>query len=338
MAMYRKAGLEPTGVDVEVAFPVLLQTSGLGPVRPNIALFNWFDRESTAEDAPAMRSYGTYLRTALRHGCNVVVLATHREALEKLAQEGKGRRRIDIWWHGDASSKLALLLAYLMSRRAPWSAARLRVLTLGENGVSEADTLRALGSELDEVRIPAEVKVVESATWETLRVESEGTSLAFVTFRVSAEGLRDSAGDALPGSLEGLPPMALVLAARDIDLDAQPDEGPQADFARAEAASEEAEARAREQRARAEKLRAVAEEAAEKLEAARRAETPDPEVAAAQKEADSVGAAASAAERKAAKAEAKAQELARQVPTTEGGAGEAATEEPPEEGAGDRAL
>ena len=62
--------------------------------------------------------------------------------------------------------------------------------------------------------------------------QSAETSLAFVTFRVNAQGLGDASGTPLPNSLEGLPPMALVLAAGEIDLEAQPDEGVQAESAR----------------------------------------------------------------------------------------------------------
>ena len=86
--------------DLMSAYPVLLQASGLGPIRPNIALLNWFDREETAEDAPAMQSYGAVLRTSLRHGCNVILLAGRAEALEPLGQpdeKGAAPRQIDIW-------------------------------------------------------------------------------------------------------------------------------------------------------------------------------------------------------------------------------------------------
>ena len=304
--------------DVDVAFPVLLQASGLGPIRPNIALFNWFDREETAEDAPAMQSYGTHLRTVLRHGCNVVVLAAHRETLEPLAVEGGGPRRIDVWWRGDGSSKLALLLAYLMGRRAPWSDARLRVLAARSADVSEAETVAALRAELEDVRIAADVVVVADASWGTMGEASQETSLAFMTFRVGNQGLCDAAGEALPTSLDGLPPIAFVLAARDIDLGAQPDEGVQADVARVVDAFEDTEERARKLRAQADELRAAARAAAERLEGARTAGAPSEELEEAQKDADATEAAALGAERKAAKSEAKAQNLAREVETAEG--------------------
>ena len=303
--------------DLEVAFPVLLQASGLGPIRPNVALFNWFDREMTAGDAPAMRSYGSYLRMALRHGCNVVVLAVPSARLKLLAGKGGKARRIDVWWRGRASSKLALLLAYLMSRSEPWSNARLRVLTECRPGTSEADTEAALAEELDDARIAAEVAVVEHADWSTLRAASIETSLAFITFRITTQGLCDASGTPLPNSLEGLPPMALVLAAGEIDLDAQPDEGAQAEIARELDALEDTSERAHKTRTQADELRAVAQTGAARLAAARAARASTQEVAGAEKEAASSEAAAVAAERKALKAEARARDMARQVRETD---------------------
>lgn len=118
--------------------------------------------------------------------------------------------------------------------------------------------------------------VVDEASWGTVSAMSAETSLAFVTFRMRPEGLRDACGEALPHSLEGLPPMALVLAARDIDPEAQPDEGAQAEVARARDAREDQEA--------------------------------------AEKDADTAEAEAAGAERKAAKEEAKALELSHEAP------------------------
>jgi amino acid transporter len=302
--------------DSEAAFPVLLQAAGLGPIRPNTALFNWFDREETAEDAPAMRAYGAHLRTALRHGCSVLVLAARGAALEPLGASAADDepRRVDVWWRADASSKLALLLAYLMSRRAPWSNARLRVLTARDPEARDEQTLAALRAELDEVRIEAEAVVVEDASFGALRAASEGTALAFVTFRVGPEGLCEASGAALPSSLAGLPPLALVLAARDIDLEAQPDEGPQAEDARAADAREEGAARARELRARSDELGAAAEIAAAELARARAAGAAEEDLRAAEQASAAAQAAAEDALRRATKAEVKALDLERESP------------------------
>jgi amino acid transporter len=301
--------------DLESGFPVLLQAAGLGAIRPNIALFNWFDREETAEDVPAMRSFGAFLRTALRHGCNVAVLAARNEAIESLVEKGDGERVLDVWWRrDDASSRLALLLAYLMGRGAPWEGARLRLLVPRVAGTPDEQLLAELRAELEAVRIRAEPVVVADAAWATVATQSTGTALAFVTLRVRTEGLCDTDGELLPGSLEGLPPLVFVQAAQDIDLEAQPDEGEQAEQARKEDALVDARAQAERAREQADALRADAEALANARGAVEEGERPA-ELEAGEKEVDQAEAAAVAAERKAAKTEANARSLAKELKT-----------------------
>ena len=63
-------------------------------------------------------------------------------------------RRIDVWWRNDATSRLMLLLAYLMTRSEQWESAKIHVLAAGlENG--EKNTPDDLQKILQEVRIEA---------------------------------------------------------------------------------------------------------------------------------------------------------------------------------------
>ncbi|MCA8953458.1 MAG: amino acid permease, partial [Planctomycetes bacterium] len=225
--------------DPVVGFKTLVQAAGLGPIRPNVALFNWFDREGIAEDAPAMRAYGEYLRHALRFGCSVVVLAARGVDLARASSLPADGRRIDVWWNDDASSRLALLLSYLVTRTVEWDEAALRVLVphsrqrevaAPEASAAAADTaqLERVRAFLDEVRIRADAVLVDGDGWERLAAASAGAALAFYPFRVRPHGPSDVRGEPLPSSLAGMPPLALVNAVHDLDLDAQPDEGPQA--------------------------------------------------------------------------------------------------------------
>ncbi len=240
--------------DPASGFPVLLQAAGLGSIRPNIALFNWYDREEVAEDAPAMSTYGTWLRTSLRFGCNVIVLAARRDALQQLEQQPRDKRRIDVFWDGDASSRLALLLGYLMTRGEAWSEARLRAITLAGAGEDAAEVEASLRATLEEARIRAEAVVIPGGEWSAALAAMGNASLALVPFRLRQGRLLDVHGEPLPDSLEGLPPMALVLAAQDVPLESQPDEGLVSDLARAADSSREAAKAAEERAAEAEKL------------------------------------------------------------------------------------
>lgn len=218
--------------DLRAGFETLLQTAGLGPIRPNLALFHWFDREGLAEAAPAMRAYGEYLRYALRFGCGVVVFAARDAGLQQALATPSDERRIDVVWRGDASSRVALLLAYLVTRTEAWDGASLRVLVPQPAG-DDAAALQQVRERLDEIRIRAETTAIAGAGWDDVRGAVAGAALVFLPFRVRPEGPCDAEGRPLPTSLDGMPPLALVHAATDIDLDAQPDEGAEAEAARA---------------------------------------------------------------------------------------------------------
>jgi len=230
VAEIRESGLEVfarviSGEKPETGFQILLQSSGVGPIRPNIALFNWFDQIETSSDNTGIEAYGRYLRVAIRYGCSVVVLALRRVHLETILETPGKQSRIDVWWHDNASSRLALLQAYLMTRSETWAGARLRILVPFGDGANREAIEGDLKRHLEEIRIPAEVVLVEEATWTGMWDQCQGATFALVPFRIRKEGLFDTFGAPLPKSLTGLPPIAFVLAAEELDLASQPDEG-----------------------------------------------------------------------------------------------------------------
>ena len=93
-----------------------------------------FDMSDVVDEAqPATRpfsgaSIGRDLRTAYRLGCNVVLLDAKETAWWNVEGTDADERRIDVWWQDDASSRLMLLLAYLVTRNREWSGAAIRVL------------------------------------------------------------------------------------------------------------------------------------------------------------------------------------------------------------------
>ena len=72
------------------------------------------------------------LQRAIRLDQNVVVFDAAETDWVRLAETKPHDRRIDVWWFEDDSSRLALLLAYLMTRTDGWDDAAIRVLLGGE--------------------------------------------------------------------------------------------------------------------------------------------------------------------------------------------------------------
>jgi amino acid transporter len=229
--------------DLGAGLAAILQAYGVGPLRANTVLLSWFDREQAEPGAARLGAYGRYMRTALRYGCNLVVLkATGGEMadLERLPAE---QRRIDVWWQDDATSRLALLFAYLMGRDEAWKGATIRVLAAPQGDGAVADALRELQRVLEEVRIEARPEIVAAVDTAQVAERSADAALVFLPFRVQGEEPRAVFDAPLDEVLRWMPITALVLAAQDIVLDSEPDEGRQGEIAAALDAAADAQRR-----------------------------------------------------------------------------------------------
>jgi amino acid transporter len=217
--------------DLNSGIQALLQGFGIGTLRANIILVNWLEHAPQAGNEQRELIYGSHLRTAFRLGCNLVVLDAGDAEWAALREVPPDARRIDVWWRGDASSRLLLLLAYLMTRTADWEGARIRFLGICCAGES-SETAEALQRTLDEARIEAEAVLVEDAGPGDVAARSADASLVLLPFRLRGSQPLGPFDGSLDDLLAPLPVTALVLAAEDIDLDAEPEEGTAADAAR----------------------------------------------------------------------------------------------------------
>jgi len=217
--------------DLNTGIHTLVQGFGIGHLRANIILLNWLERAPQDTGDQRELIYGHHLRTAFRLGCNLVVLDGEDPEWATLHRTAPAMRHIDVWWRGDASSRLMLLLAHLMTRSEDWEGARIRLLGMCCSAES-AETAEALRTTLQEVRIEAEAMVVEQKGAEVLVQHSADSSLVFLPFRLHGDQPLGPFDGPLKGLLAPLPVTVLVLAAEDMDLDADPEEGTAAETAR----------------------------------------------------------------------------------------------------------
>jgi hypothetical protein len=280
----------------------------------NTVLLNWLEQLPKGILGLGEFQYATNLRTAFRLGCNIVVLDAKEDEWVSLETLSPDERRIDVWWWDDATSRLMLLLAYLITRSDAWSEARIRVLATGHDGeLDEDEEVEGLKKMLEEARIEAEPEIVENMSSETVVEHSGDAALVFYPFRLRGNQLLDPLDKPLDAILPRLPIVALVLAAEDIELDAEPEEGIAGEIAAALDILADAEKKARE----AEKEAVDAKEESEKWLREIRDVT---ESGAKQEELSKIEAAALEAEelarkatRRAAKAMAKLEDAARTV-------------------------
>ena len=220
---------------------LFIQSYGIGPLKANTVVLNWREQRPgrIGPSGREERLYGRHLRAALSLGCNVVVLDCDRDAWNELKEVPGKNRRIDVWWLEPASGNLMLLLAYLVTRNRAWEDARIRVLApraaFGAKEESKkvqvgdeedgADPLARLQALLDDDRIDGEAVIVDELTPVTLVERSQDAALTLLPFRIQAYQPTDLFGNRLDELFTHLPLAAMVIAAEDIPLDADPEEG-----------------------------------------------------------------------------------------------------------------
>jgi len=250
--------------DLDIALNTLIQSTGVGPLKANTILLNWLDPESELTNDQREIGFVRNLRAAYRLGRNIVVLDADEDKWNHLENIPGENRRIDVWWLNDATSRLMMLLGYLITRSAPWDAAKIRVLGAGY----QADTLENLTdlkNNLEEARIKAEPIIVTNADIDKLSEYSADASVVFLPFRLRGDQITCPIDAPIEEIVSRLPVTALVLAAEDIALDAEPEEGTAGDMAVAMDALADAEKKAVEAEKEADKSREIAETARAKL-------------------------------------------------------------------------
>lgn len=224
----------------QVGIHTLIQAFGVGPLKANTILLNRLEGTPTGIFGIGEQHYGQNLRVAFRLGTNIIILYANEAAWRDLEALPAKDRCIDIWWSDDATSQLMLLLAYLMKRNKSWDEATIRLLADG--GSYEDDRkAKSLQTMLDDVRIEAVPKVLKTMNALSAAEHSADAALVFLPFRLRGNQLVDPFGGLLADTISPLSVVAAVLAAEDIDLDAEPEDGSAGDMAAALDALEDAE-------------------------------------------------------------------------------------------------
>ena len=211
-----------TAPELQPGIGILLQSYGIGPLQANTVVLNWFQHQGPTTVERANPAHN--LRAAFRLKYNIVLLNAGQEKWKVIQDKPVQDKRIDVWWWGGATSRLMLMLAYLMTRDKAWEGASIRVLALsfgGDPGELE-DKLAAM---LDNYRIEAESMVVDQPELASLVDRSRDAALVLLPFSIRHNEIQDPFGGDLNWLLPRLPVTALCLAAEDIELDAEPEEG-----------------------------------------------------------------------------------------------------------------
>ena len=264
-----------TGEDPGRSLPTLIQSFGVGPLKANMALFNWSGSLRKGILGIRRSAYANNIKATFRLGCNILLLVAPPEAWAKLETVSAGDRRIDVWWRDDPSGRLMILLAHLMTRNPHWEEARIRLMAGASGPEKDTESIKEeLRVMLEEIRIHADPQVVTDPDELSIAGNSEDAALVLMPFRIGSGeivGAYQTDIDDLAG--RGMM-VALVLAAEDIDLDADPEEGKHGEVAAALDALTDAGSKVDQTEKEAEAARKKAEEAEIRLSQAMEAARP----------------------------------------------------------------
>ncbi len=208
----------------EAALPIVVQAAGTGPISINTVLANWIEGKSGLASEWASERFGRRLRTAFRLGSNLLILHAEQDAWDALDNVAASERVIDIWWQADKTGQMMVLLAYLMTRSEAWKDATIRVIVPAQLEGAESH-LEEAKSILAAARIDAQTEVAVDANSQSIVTHSASASIVFFQFGIREGRIVDPFGNDVSEILPDLPMVVMSMAAQDVDLEAQPDEG-----------------------------------------------------------------------------------------------------------------
>lgn len=141
--------------DLRAGYQLLIQTSGVGNLRPNTVALEW--PENWLENSEEVSAhYVNTIRDILRFRFSVSIL----RGVPRPIPEGQKFRtgRIDVYWLADDGG-LTMLIPYLLQQAPGWAGCRMRVMTPGSNADLQANT--KLLKLLNRFRIDADAEVID---------------------------------------------------------------------------------------------------------------------------------------------------------------------------------
>ncbi len=197
-------------------------------MRANTVLVNWNENAGpkTVSNSPA--DYKLFLRSALQNECNIILLDQKNPDTAVIASENL--KTIDVWWKDDDTSRLMILLAYLMTRNEKWEEAKIRLLVFHLD-TDNRENIQNLVNMLEDIRINATPQIVLGADAQSIARISGAADLVFLPVYLKNNVpfiFKDIPAETV---IPELKTVALTMAAQKIELDTEPEEGKQGDLA-----------------------------------------------------------------------------------------------------------
>ena len=163
----------------------LVQTHGLGSLRPNTVLIGW------PNNAEKVDSFAAILRSINSLERSVVAVRFTESAIEA-DPRSVPLGTIDVWWRGHQNGELMLLLAHLLAQNRAWRSRPIRLLRMIENEAGRDEVLKHLEGLIEKSRIQATPHVIVSDNaQEGIQRTSRSAAIVFMGMAVPDEGQAD---------------------------------------------------------------------------------------------------------------------------------------------------
>lgn len=159
--------------DLGASVSLLLQTTSIGPVRPNLTMFGW------TNSADRFSKLAGSLRIAEILSMSLVLCR------DRGVPTARQCTHIDIWWRGRKNGELMVILAHLLRRNWEWLGCPIRVLRVVDDIQGQEPAQRALQKLINQARVDAQAIAVVSegrAFTQILYEESQDASCVFLGF------------------------------------------------------------------------------------------------------------------------------------------------------------
>jgi amino acid transporter len=187
----------------------LLQSHGIGNIRPNTVLFEW------GEEPGQAGVLADLVEIARAFECSAVAVRSDNT----LQRWETGDGPIDVWWHSRKNGALMLTFAHLLTRAHSWRDRPIRLLHAVATDGEREEMLPALQELIATARISAQAHIVVAAdTGAAIGVHSHDSALVILGIDAANGQSRESWHEDIQRLISGLSEVILISSAGDVRL------------------------------------------------------------------------------------------------------------------------
>lgn len=192
----------------------LVQTHGLGALRPNTVLLGWPQSQGEADKVQEKReSYAETLNTVASLERSSISLKFSAMAMERDARHVP-LGTLDVWWRGNQNGELMLLLAHLLTQNQAWRSRPIRLIRTIQNEAGREEVLNHLNELIDKSRIRATPHVVVTDDpYQAISQTSRSAAIVFMGMSLPEAGKTDEFFNRMEQLAGDLPRVAFIRSA-----------------------------------------------------------------------------------------------------------------------------